>query len=85
MKGNAIQNRKERQCVDEEFELQMPKLVFRTNNASKTLATSCSNYIGTLQSESTTPVIYSCTKKRTDHDRSLEHATFFGHKQLWKR
>ena len=59
-------NRKERQCVDEKFELQMPKFVFRTTNASKTLGTLCSNFIDTFKCVVTTPVTYTCTKKRTD-------------------
>ena len=39
-------NRKKTQCVNEKFELQMPKFAFRTTNASKTLGTLCSNFMG---------------------------------------
>ena len=59
-------NRQERQCVDEKFELQMPKFVFRTTNVSKTLGTLCSSLRDTFKSEETTPVICTWTKKKTD-------------------
>ena len=45
VKGNANQNLKEKQCLDEYCKLQVPKLAFRTKNASKTLAMLFSNWI----------------------------------------
>ena len=45
VKGNATQNMKEKQCLDECCKLQVPKLAFRTKNASKTLAMLFSNWI----------------------------------------
>ena len=39
VKGHATQNRTDKECLDEYCKLQVPKLAFRTKNASKKLAT----------------------------------------------
>ena len=77
VKWNATQNRKERQCLDSFCKLQVPKLAFWARNASKTLATSFSNWMSQLWR--------ACILAQRKKDRSLKHATILRYKRLWKR